>query len=282
MIKDSGDLNALTKAASSLICLKDEMNKRFYNKVILRELIPADQSILYDLDEQILHSLQSFASANTSIYTNSFSTELLGTRVWIHEGDSSPLWLESKKHDTSYQPFYATWLTSAYLLVKVALSLGYTEIIDIGSGDGRLDYCAAMLGVKSFGIEIDPTLVSLQLKISQSTKTKYEIFEADATRFNYKSLLLKRPIFFISGLPEMGEMLANSVIDHVRKINTLNECGFCFMGSHSMRWLSRDHTLWGWGSVLSSHDLKWRFTITLPTQWTHDQPFDTPYVFASL
>ena len=32
---------------------------------------------------------------------------------------------------------------------------GYSEIIDIGSGDGRIAYCSKILGMESYSIELD-------------------------------------------------------------------------------------------------------------------------------
>jgi len=93
-------------------------------------------------------------------------------------------------------------------------------------------------------------------------------------------LKLSRPMFFISGLPEMGEMLADSVIKQVSLIKSLrHSAGFNFMGSHIMKSFSRDKTGWGWGNVIVSHDLEHAGTITLPTLWTIDQVVDTAYVY---
>ena len=102
---------------------------------------------------------------------------------------------------------------------------------------------------------------------------------ADATRFDYSSLSLVSPVFFISGLPEMGEMLAESVISQALKLPGIRP-GFALMGSHSPRKYARDLSQWGWGSVIARHGLQAVRTVTLPTQWTADQAADTPYVFA--
>jgi hypothetical protein len=47
-----------------------------------------------------------------------------------------------------------------------------------------------------------------------------------------------------------------------------------------MKRLSRDHTDWGWGEVISHFDLDLNGTLTLPTYWTTEEPLDTAYVFA--
>ena len=44
----------------------------------------------------------------------------------------------------------------------LAKELGYQEVIDIGSGDGRIAFCAKILDLESYSIEIDDMLVDLQ------------------------------------------------------------------------------------------------------------------------
>jgi hypothetical protein len=106
------------------------------------------------------------------------------------------------------------------------------------------------------------------------------VIRADATRFDYGSLDLSKPIFFISGLPELGEMLANSVIQKVLSVEKMkHNAGFNFMGSHVMKTLTRDRTDWGWGNIIASFGLKLIGTISLPTLWTTDQILDTAYVY---
>jgi hypothetical protein len=134
--------------------------------------------------------------------------------------------------------------------------------------------------MESYGIEIDEDLVQLQKSISLATGIGYSAIRADATRFDYSTLKLTRPMFFISGLPEIGEMLANSVIGQVMSLAEVKRrAGFNFMGSHVMKSLSRDQTGWGWGNVISGFGLELAGTVTLPTLWTADQVVDTAYVY---
>jgi hypothetical protein len=246
---------------------------------LLTEIIPLYYSKTLPIDNDVLDSLHRFAAANP-IYFKSHDAEISGIVCRIYEGDINNYWLSSKKYDTSYQPFYPTWMLSAFTLALEAKSLGFDQLVDVGSGDGRIAYCASLLGMGSYGIEIDDELVELQDAVSSSTGIKYNSIRADATRFDYGSLDLSKPIFFISGLPEMGEMLADSVIRQVLSIEKLkHNAGFNFMGSHVMRSLTRDRSGWGWGSVIASFGLKLIGTITLPTLWTTDQILDTAYVY---
>jgi hypothetical protein len=246
---------------------------------LLTEIIPLYYSKTLPIDNDVLDSLHRFAAANP-IYFKSHDAQISGIVCRIYEGDINNYWLSSKKYDTSYQPFYPTWMLSAFTLALEAKSLGFDQLVDVGSGDGRIAYCASLLGMGSYGIEIDDELVELQDAVSSSTGIKYNSIRADATRFDYGSLDLSKPIFFISGLPEMGEMLADSVIRQVLSIEKIkHNSGFNFMGSHVMKSLTRDRSGWGWGSVIASFGLKLIGTITLPTLWTTDQILDTAYVY---
>jgi predicted RNA methylase len=70
----------------------------------------------------------------------------------------------SKKYDTNYQPFLPTWGLSALVMILVAKNLGFENIIDIGSGDGRLIYCGSILGLNAVGIDIDKNLCICKMK----------------------------------------------------------------------------------------------------------------------
>ncbi|HEV3432752.1 MAG TPA: hypothetical protein VG098_02060 [Nitrososphaera sp.] len=246
---------------------------------LLSEVIPLYYSKSLPIGNDILQSLHKFVLAN-SIYVNSYEAVISDISCRIYEGDINNYWLSSKKYDTSYQPFYPTWMLSAFALALESRSFGFDQLVDVGSGDGRIAYCASLLGMESYGIEIDYDLVALQKAISSSTGVAYHAIRADATRFDYDSLDLSKPIFFISGLPEMGEMLANSVIQRVLLVDKIkHNAGFNFMGSHVMKPLTRDRTNWGWGNVIASFGLELIRTISLPTLWTTDQVFDTAYVY---
>ena len=244
--------------AGSIAMLKKDF-LRYHNssRSLLKEIVPISYSDSIPICNDSLVLLHKFAEINP---------------IYLKLRDTS--------YDTSYQPFYPTWMRPAYVLALQAKLLGFDQIIDIGAGDGRLAYCASLLGMESFGIEIDVDLVQVQRTISSTTGVKFEAIRADATSFDYGTLDLRRPIFFISGLPEMGEMLANSVIKQVLSIPKIgNNVGFNFMGTHVMKSFSRDRTGWGWGNTIESFRLKLIGTITLPTLWTTDELVDTAYVY---
>ncbi|MFL6491830.1 MAG: hypothetical protein ACJ70O_01865 [Nitrososphaera sp.] len=266
--------------AEAVALLKREfVSSHKITRSLLTEIIPLYYSKTLPIDNDLLDSIHRFAAANP-IYFKSHDAEISGIPCRIYEGDINNYWLSSKKYDTSYQPFYPTWMLSAFTLAMEAKSLGFDQLVDVGSGDGRIAYCASLLGMRSYGIEIDDELVELQDAVSSNTGIKCNAIRADATRFDYGSLDLSKPIFFISGLPEMGEMLADSVIRQVLSIEKLkHNAGFNFMGSHVMRSLTRDRSGWGWGSVIARFGLKLIGTITLPTLWTSDQILDTAYVY---
>ena len=264
--------------ANAIVMLKAEFVKRHKGSSHIHEVIPAS-SESFSIDEHELKMLHKFAESN-SIYTNSYEMDILSTVCKVYEGDVNNYWLDSIKHDTSYAPFYPIWILSAYALALESKNLGVKQIVDIGSGDGRIAYCAKVAGLRSYGIEIDENLVGLENKISSSTGIDFQPMVADATQFDFLSLGLSQPAFFISGLPEVGEMLANSVITRIMsmpdlKVNPI----FVFTGSHMMRKDSRDKSKWGWGQVIDHYDLEIVKTVTLPTYWTFDQQVDTPFIF---
>jgi len=264
--------------SKAIIMLKAEFMKRNEGSSHIHEVIPTLPESL-SIDEQQLYMLHKFAE-NNSIYSNSYEMNILDTVCKVYQGDVNNYWLDSIKHDTSYAPFYPIWILSAYALAIESKNIGGRQIIDIGSGDGRIAYCAKVVGLESYGIEIDENLVKLENKISSSTGVDFHSIIADATRFDYASLQLSHPIFFISGLPEVGEMLANSVISKIIAMPNLKMAPvFVLTGSHVMRKDSRDKSKWGWGQLIDHYNLEVIKTVTLPTYWTLDQQIDTPFIF---
>ena len=264
--------------ADAIVMLKAEFVKRHKGGSHIHEVIPISSELL-SIDEHGLKMLHKFAESN-SIYSNFYEMDILGTVCSVYEGDVNNYWLDSIKHDTSYAPFYPIWILSAYALALESKNLGAKQIVDIGSGDGRIAYCAKVAGLQSCGIEIDENLVGLENKISSSTGVDFQPMTADATQFDFASLELSQPVFFISGLPEIGEMLANSVISRILSMPDLKvNPFFVFTGSHMMRKDSRDKSKWGWGQVIDHYDLEIVKTVTLPTYWTFDQQVDTPFIF---
>ena len=264
--------------AKAVVTLKAEFMKRNESTSHIYEVIPTLPES-FSIDKHELEMLHKFAE-NNSIYSDSYEIKVLNTVCKVYHGDVNNYWLDSIKHDTSYAPFYPIWILSAYGLALESKNLGAKQVVDIGSGDGRIAYCAKMMDLQSYGIEIDENLVSLENKISSSTGIDFQPIMADATQFDYTSLGLTQPIFFISGLPEVGEMLANNVISRIMSMSDLKMNSlFVLTGSHAMRKDSRDKSKWGWGQVIDHYDLEIVKTVTLPTYWTFDQEIDTPFIF---
>lgn len=261
-----------------IVKIKTEFVRKFANQSHLNEVLPLSSSELLSIDKNDLDMLHKFAEKN-SIYSNSNDVEILGIPCRVYEGDLNQYWLDSIKHDTSYVPFYPTWILSAYALVLTSKNLRFQEVIDIGSGDGRISYCAKILDIQSFGIEIDENLVKLQELISSKTGVDFSSKNADATTFDYSTLNLVAPAFFLSGLPEVGEMLANSIISKIMSSSLKKSSAFVFTGGHTMRKFSKDNSNGGWDVTIDHFGLKVIETLTLPTRWTIDQPLDTPYIF---
>src|SRR5919206_1403036 len=178
----------------SIVKLKNEFIKIHKPRSVVYEIIPLSYSHTLPIENRTLSQLNKFAEMN-SIYYRSTDINVLGVPCRSYEGDINDYWLSSKKYDANYQPFYPTWILSAYALSLYAKRLGFKEAVDIGSGDGRIAYCSKLLGMKSIGIEIDSDLVKLQHKISNSTNIKYRILNEDATTVEYCKLNLSKPMF---------------------------------------------------------------------------------------
>jgi hypothetical protein len=242
------------------------------------EILPDFPNEALKIENRQLSLLHKFLDANP-IYSNHISKKISKKDYTIFEGDLNNYWIDSIKHDASYAPFYPTWMLSAWGLALNAKTLGFEQIIDIGSGDGRIAYCGKILGLDSISIEIDENLVSMQESLSKKTGVDFNPVCSDATCYDFKKIPSKKTIFVIGGVPEIGEVLAESVIQNALESSHIANSSFVLTGSHSHREFSRDTTHFGWGTSIRKFELTVVSTISLPTYWTMDQEFETPYVF---
>lgn len=244
---------------------------------IIAEILPTEDSDFFlPIDKQILARLHQFVSHNP-IYFKKTNISINNRNFISYEGDVNEFYLSSKKYDTNYQPFYPTWMLSAFLLCLKSKELGFTELIDIGAGDGRIPYCGSLLNLRSVGIELDTNLTDLQLDLCKKTDIKYETINDDASSFDFDKLNLSKPIFFISGLPEMGEMFVNNVIQTTGR-NKFESFGIVFLGSTFKRQFASDVANYGWGEIIKKNNLKIIDEINLPTHWTNDNNSETTYI----
>jgi len=244
---------------------------------IIAEIIPTEVTNLFPIDKLILAKLHQFVS-NNPIYFKKTNILINNINFISYEGDVNDFYLSSKKYDTNYQPFYPTWMLSAFLLCLKAKELGFTEIIDIGAGDGRISYCGSLLYLRSIGIELDSSLSELQNDLCKKTNINFEIVNRDASTFNFDTLNLSKPLFFVSGLPEMGEMFVDNLINTTLKNNFLS-FGIVFLGSiNNKRKFVKDDTLYGWREIIKRNNLKIIKEINLPTHWTNDNNSESKYL----
>jgi len=269
----------LEKIAKSLVMLKQEFAQSYSGHSHIQELIPVSSSAYFPINEKHLEFLHNFAAKNP-IYHNVYEEKILGILCKVYEGDINEYWLNSIKHGSSCQPFYPTWILSAYIAASIAKTFDCKELVDIGSGDGRIAYCAKILDLEATSIEIDDVLVELQNTISSVTKVDFNPICVDAIEFDYSLLNLTRPVFFIGGLPQMGgDVLATNIIEKIAATNLKNNTCIVFAGTHSKRQLSDNQSEGGWSSLIDKHGLNVIKTVTLPTIWTFDQLVDTPYIY---
>ena len=264
----------------NLVLVKQDFAKNYSGNAHIQEVIPSLVSEQFPLNAKHLQLLHDFAKKNP-IYFNSYEKKFTGTLCTVYEGDINEYWLNSIKHGSSCQPFYPTWIMSAYVLASIAKQFGYLELIDIGSGDGRIAFCGKLLELTSHSIEIDNVLVELQKTITSDTFQNFNPTCVDALEFDYSALNLKQPVFFIGGLAQMGgDVLATGVIDKINSIlNLKNNVGMVFAGTHTKRQLSDNLENGGWSSLIEKHGLNVIDTVSLPTVWTFDQTTETPYIY---
>ena len=277
--------------ADGITRVKREMSKSYSGGAHVQEALPVRPSKeTFPIEESHLRALHGFAASNP-IYHGSFRQDIAGAECTIYEGDINEYWLGSIKHGTSCQPFYPTWLASAYVLAAAAKGFGCTELVDIGSGDGRIAFCAALLGMKAYSIEIDDSLVKLQEEVAASTGTDFGPVCMDALAADYGGMDISRPAFAVGGLPQMGgEMLVEGLLEKIE------DCGDSVMseavvilagegdssGPAARRRREGTGGLGGWESTIAKYGLSARRVINLPTVWTFDQDKETPYIFAGL
>ena len=265
---------------ANLIQIKQNFAQNYDGNAHIQEVLPLESTDELPIDSKHLEQLHLFAQKNP-IYLNSYEQNILGYSCMVYEGDINEYWLNSIKHGSSCQPFYPTWIISAYVMTLVAKKFGYSELVDIGSGDGRIAYCGKILDFNSYSIEIDDVLVELQKKICIDTNQNFHPKCNDALEFDYSKLNLQKPAFFIGGLAQMGgDGLATSIIKKINSIHSLkNKTGIVFAGSNTKRQLSGNLSEGGWSSLIEENQLSVVETVSLPTVWTFDQNVETPYIF---
>ena len=245
----------------------------------IAEAVPAMPSDEFPVPEDDLRLLHRFASENP-IYRDSHESVLHGIRCITYEGDVNKYWLGSILHEASRAPFSPTWIASAYVLARLAKGLGYRQAIDVGSGDGRIAFCASVLGMGAHGIEIDAELAGLQERLSHLSD--FEAHCADATEFDYAMLGSGLPtVIFVGGLAQMGGDIMTSGIMNRLVAAGYKMPGWVFAGTASPKYAPDPEGMYGWGKTMRRAGLRHVVTVALPSAWTFNQTYDTQYVFAS-
>ena len=264
--------------SKNLVKLKQAFRQSYSGSSHIQEVVPLETSDSFPIDQNILDALHIFATKNP-IYYNSYEEKINEVNCIVYEGDINKYWLNSITHGASYQPFSPTWILSACIITSIAQELNYNEVIDVGSGDGRIAYCGKILGLNSHAIEIDDMLVNLQESIVDLTNTAFNPICADAVKYDYTNLQLQKPIFFIGGLAQMGgDVLATSIIENLDSKIKQKTC-MVFAGSYSEKYSFGDTSEAGWGKLIDKNNLKIIKSVFLPTVWSFDQTVDTSYIF---
>ena len=269
----------IKKLAENLVHLKKEFALKYDGTSQIQEIIPISKSESFPIDQDKLNLLHEFATRNP-IYYNSFEKIIDDLPCIVYEGDINKYWLNSIQHNSSHAPFSPTWIMSGYILSLFAKENGYSEIIDIGSGDGRIAYCSKILGMESHSIELDNMLVDLQKPLAANVNFNPNC--SDAVTFDYSSLNLRKPLFFIGGLAQMGGLeLATGVLNKIKSDSNLwCNAGWSFAGTLSKKYPTDSKSKAGWGSFIENNSLQSIQNISLPTAWSFHESDETQYIFA--
>ena len=257
-----------------LLRLESEfVRKHTWNRHIL-EFIPVKPGSL-SINPSHLKLLHAFALANP-IYHNVYEETISKVPCMVYEGNTERFWLSSISNCTSTVAFAPTWIISAYMLTRFAKKMGVEEVVDVGSGDGRITYCANILGLDAYSIEIDRRLADLQVEISNSLSANLDVRCTDAVGLDYSRLKMTKPAFFIGGLKHMGgDILARSVIEKIRGLWKESIMVFAEYPLDNPR-------VAGWNNIINIYKMKVIKRIVLPAAWVIGEPNDTSYIFARL
>ncbi len=268
----------IEQLAKNLVSLKKEFVKNYDGKSQMQEIIPILSSESFPIKQQDLELLHQFATKNP-IYYNFYEQTINDTKCIVYEGDINKYWLNSIQHSSSNAPFSPTWILSAYIAALMTKEIGFSEVIDIGSGDGRIAFCAKILDMESYSVEIDKQLTDLQKTLV--TIFDFHPFCSNAKTFDYLSLNLNQPVFFIGGLAQMGGVdLATGVIKKIQSHSFWKKTGWVFAGTYSQKYAPDPKNEAGWGTLIAENKLQKIQTISLPTVWTFHETDETPYIFA--
>ncbi len=264
----------------NLIKIKRIFSQNYSGNAHIQEIIPTSISTQFNMNENHLNQLHSFLTKNP-IYYNSYEQDIEGVNCTVYEGDINEYWLNSIKHGSSCQPFYPTWMLSAYVISMISKQLGFESMVDIGSGDGRIAFSGKILGLDTHSIEIDDTLVNLQQTIVENTKQNFNPICMDALELDYSKLKLSNPVFVIGGLAQMGgDILATNLLEKMKSLKFFKKnLGMVFAGTDSKRQLSSNSNHGGWEKIILKNNLNVLESVSLPTVWTFDQLTETPYIF---
>ena len=222
-----------------------------------------------------------FAAASPIYKGTGREADVGGVRCAVLEGDINRLWLGSVRNARSKAPFSPTWLASAHGLAAAARDAGCAEAVDIGSGDGRIAHCAASLGMRSHSIELDARLAGLQREMAARTGADVDVRQADAASFDYASLGLTRPAFFVGGLAQMGgDALAGAAASYASSSLPAGAALFVLPGTLSPKYAPDPRSMAGWGRTVAGAGLHVERTVSLPAAWTLGEEAAVPYLLA--
>ncbi|MDI6826585.1 MAG: hypothetical protein QMD36_05395 [Candidatus Aenigmarchaeota archaeon] len=218
------------------------------NNLIRGELIPMESIPELDIHPKDVDYIIKFVRENSVVKKPQYDNCINFSRHrFLNVSYNQP---EGFKHKD--QPFMPAWILTAMILPRVVRDLGATEVVDLFAGDGRIQYFASSIGLRSYGVEYSKELVNIQKLITERTGVELGTIQGDALEErDYSRYSLNKPAFFMSVVWPEEEKALNCLKSSLKKYcpKLLEESLFVTYGV-------REH-----------YPLEEKCRLTLPTYW---------------
>jgi hypothetical protein len=213
---------------------------------IYGELIPTEPIPELGIHHKDIDHIIKFVEENPLVTKSDYYINFSGHRFLIVS------YIQPKEFKYKDQSFIPTWIMTAMILSRAVKDLGAKEVVDLFAGDGRIQYSAGIIGLRSYGVEYSKELADVQKLITERTRVDLGIIQGDALEERDYSLYnLNKPAFFISAMwPEEEK--------------TLN-CLKSSLGKYCPKLL--EESLFVTYDIRNRYSLEEKCRLTLPTYW---------------
>ena len=131
------------------------------DNTIYGELVPIDPIYELDIQPEDIEYIKKFIKNNPIVtfpsnirYKKSVN---FSGHTFLNASYNKPD--EVKQKDQIFMP---TWILTTIILSRLVRDLSARSVFDFGSGDGRIQYFASSIGLRTYGIEYSDILVNVQ------------------------------------------------------------------------------------------------------------------------